>query len=127
MKQRQVRFATEQQIIDAIDDAQSRAEEALAECSKLEAMIRDRSMELDTCYGVMRDNLRSSFEIDRADKSARVIELEIKRARAKIEKLQKTATNLLDKRCKRLGKTLSALRTIPMGAIVGDDQSVVLV
>lgn len=127
MKQRQVRFATEQQIIDAIDDAQGRAEEALAECSRLETEIREKSMILDYCWRMAHDVTVARDDIEKAAQSARNLELKIKKARAKIEKLQKTATNLLDKRCKRLGKALSAFRTIPMGVIVGDDQSVVLV
>lgn len=126
MKQRQVRFSTEQQIIDAIDQAQGRAEEALAECARLETEIRDKSLELETCYGIIQDQFRSRSDIDRAEESSRTLEYEIKQARSKIEKLQKTATNLIEKRCKRLGKALSAFRTIPMGVIIGEDQSVVL-
>lgn len=126
MNAKQVRFSTEEEIIRAIDDAQSRAATMLASASDMEAQIKANQLTLDACCAITQDGMRSRREIEEAEWSARNLEIEIKKSRRKIEKLQKRATNLIEKRCKRLGKALASFRTIPMECITGKDLSVVL-
>jgi hypothetical protein len=120
-----MRYGTEEEIIKLIDDCHSRAKEKLFASGLLEEEIRESIRDIAAL-----SDLRASCGDQKklSDLNTKILGLEhgVKQRRAKIKKLQKGATNLIEKRVVRLGKALAAFRTMPMDAVLGKDVAVVL-
>lgn len=126
MKRKQTRFSTEKEILDAIDDAHQRADLAIQSAKELEESIRGDQIQIARCEEIAESTTSTEMEVLEATAHARALEIKIRDSRADIEKLQKRASNLVDRRCKRLGSALSAFRTAPMEQVLGNDKAVVL-
>lgn len=123
MKQ-QKRFKTEAQIIDAIDDCHMRSKALMAQAQEKEAEIKSdirRIAEIESTVNWPSYNAKK-------DAQAELLGLKafLPGKRLKQKKLEKSASNLIEKKAKRLGAALSAFRTQPMTPMLAGDYSVIL-
>jgi hypothetical protein len=121
----QKRFQTEAEIIDAIDDCHMRSKAFMAQAQKKEDEIKSDIRRI----AEIRATVKWPYLNSKKDAQSELLGLEafLPGKRLKQKKLERSASNLIEKKAKRLGAALSAFRTQPMESVLRGDHSVVLV